>query len=116
MNRDDPEVWDAILNLLHYSWKDIGFKYNGLTDEEKDCISHEVFAYLRSQVLARKDIVGELYKGLRDHPDVLGVVVLVETDLPEGTKLPEGWKRKWLEDPMAELGMQILENAAELEE
>lgn len=32
--------------LLRYSWKGIEYKYEGLTQREKDCVSHEQFAKL----------------------------------------------------------------------
>lgn len=36
-------MWNLmpILRLLHRSWKDIGFKYDGLTPDEQACISRE---------------------------------------------------------------------------
>lgn len=41
-------MWNLmpILRLLHHSWKDIGFKYDGLTPAERLCISREEHAVM----------------------------------------------------------------------
>lgn len=49
-SRRGQPVPAALLNLLHYSWEDIGFKYEGLTDQEKACIPREVFNELKEEV------------------------------------------------------------------
>ena len=46
-----PRFSQPIGRLLHHSWKDIDFKYEGLTDEEKELISEEDFVALLPWVL-----------------------------------------------------------------
>lgn len=38
----------SILRLLHHSWSDIGFRYDGLTEAERACIDREEHAALVS--------------------------------------------------------------------
>lgn len=40
------EEMEAILRLLTHSWRDIEFRYEGLTDSEKAAIPREVFEQL----------------------------------------------------------------------
>ena len=41
----------SVLQLLAYSWEDIGFEYDGLTGEEKSLMSEEDFdAIIRAMV------------------------------------------------------------------
>lgn len=39
----EPIHLDAILRLLIHSWTDVGFEYDGLTEEERACITREEF-------------------------------------------------------------------------
>jgi hypothetical protein len=39
-------VLDAVKALLHYSWKDIDYRYSGLTEEERSYVTPEQFELL----------------------------------------------------------------------
>jgi hypothetical protein len=40
------ELLGAVLRLLTYSWKDINFEYDALTEDEKKCLTREQHAQL----------------------------------------------------------------------
>lgn len=42
---------DCVRRLLFLSWRDIGFQYEGLTNQEKDCITKEQHAMLLPWVI-----------------------------------------------------------------
>ena len=38
----------AVQRLLKYSWLDIGYEYEGLTDNERACLTREQFETLKA--------------------------------------------------------------------
>jgi hypothetical protein len=53
MKQQIPKLPKCVLRLLDYSWKDIEYEYDGLTDREKKCITREEFEEIRTQVIAK---------------------------------------------------------------
>ena len=50
-----------------------------------------------------------LFAKVRSHPDFVGGTIFTVDDLPEGTKLPDDWREKWLSDRLAEQGNDLLD-------
>lgn len=60
--------------------------------------------------------IHNLFAEVRNHPDFLGGTIFVHADIPKGRRLPSDWREKWLTDPLAERGNQLLEQFTEEEE
>ena len=52
----------------------------------------------------------ELWKKVTEHPDFIGGVAFEVDDIPEGRKLPDDYRKKWLTDPLSERGNHILDD------
>jgi len=52
----------------------------------------------------------KLFERVRKHPDFIGGTIFVKEDIPEGKRLPDDYRKKWLTDPLAERGNLILED------
>lgn len=50
-----------------------------------------------------------LFLKVQEHPDFVGGTIFVKADIPEGKRLPDDWKPKWLENPLVERGNDILD-------
>lgn len=59
------------------------------------------------------DTIYDLFGRVTAHPDFIGGTIFTREDVPEGRALPSDWRNKWLSDPLAEKGSQILEDIAE---
>lgn len=55
MKKVNIGVWLALLKTLDSSWKDIDYKYEGLTAVEKKAMSKTEFEYLVSEIKALKE-------------------------------------------------------------